>query len=301
MTVSHNSAHKADTWPALHWKEVQIVPPSAGARKLPAEASGSHYYAARETDAAFLSVATGKQKEESEKFLFYRGTGDFEAPLNVRMFGDDASHVSLQNKGAEGMRSLFVYEVRADGSVVWSMLNDLKPGETRVAEIAGNSSGTDSLAAALRSALAQEGLYEKEAAAMVKTWEDSWLKERGVRVLYTLARAWTDRTLPLAVTPAPTATVRVMVGRAEIITPPMENALRANLERYLAAPIEQRPAILASTRALGFGRFLSPALERVVTRLDGGDERKRRGWEFIGAVRAAEINRQAAIRVEAGS
>ena len=54
-------------------------------------------------------------------------------------------------------------------------------------------------------ALVEQGLYEKEARAMVNTWQDQWFAEEGTRVLYLLPRAWTDRTLPLQVSPRPTA------------------------------------------------------------------------------------------------
>jgi hypothetical protein len=45
-------------------------------------------------------------------------------------------------------------------------------------------------------------------------------------VLYLPPRAWTDRTLELQVSPQPDQVVRVMVGRAELITPSVERNLR---------------------------------------------------------------------------
>ena len=47
----------------------------------------------------------------------------------------------------------------------------------------------------LSQALVKEGLYPREATAMVDTWKSSWFAEDGTRVLYVLPRAWTDRTL----------------------------------------------------------------------------------------------------------
>ena len=64
-------------------------------------------------------------------------------------------------------------------------------------------------------ALVTAGLYPKEATAMVDTWKDQWFAEQGTRVLYILPRAWTDRTLPLDVSPRPDRVVRVM----ELLTP----------------------------------------------------------------------------------
>jgi hypothetical protein len=59
---------------ALEWNGIKLHPSSAQA--LPVERAPSRYYAARETDAAQLTVGG-----ESEKFLFYRGVGRFAVPL----------------------------------------------------------------------------------------------------------------------------------------------------------------------------------------------------------------------------
>jgi hypothetical protein len=249
--------------PALLWKQVQILPSSTPTPALPMDDTGSHYYAARETDASYVQTSTDK-KSETEKFLFYRGIGGFQAPLTVKL---DASHprsVLLTNSGSEELPSLFLCQVGADGNVLWSASERLAAGQTRASGVSyAEGVGSASLAAALRSALVRQGLYEKEAAAMVKTWETSWLHEPGLRVLYTLPRAWTDRTLPLTISPAPKALERVMVGRAEIITPAMEQALLSDVNRYIAASAEQRPQIVAETRALGMGRFTEAALRRL--------------------------------------
>jgi hypothetical protein len=284
-TIIHDVVRSAPlTPPALHWKNVEILPPSADPASLPRENSGSHYYAARETDASLLRT-TSDGKAETEKFLFYRGVAGFVAPLTVKPVGDDAAQVSLTNSGPEELRNLFVYEVRADGRLAWMPVLKLAPDETQAVALSqATGSGADSLAAALRSALVREGLYEKEAAAMVKTWESSWFNERGMRVLYTLPRAWTDRVLPLTVTPVPTSIERVMVARAEIITPQMEAALREKVDRYIAAKPEERAKIVEETRALGFGRFADVVMSRIRT---GGhpQEYYRLSWELIEATR----------------
>lgn len=271
--------------PALHWKKVGILPPSADVAALPSENSGSHYYAARETDAALLRTTTDG-KTETEKFLFYRGVASFVAPLTVKPSGDDAAHVSLTNSGAEELRNLFLYEVRPDGRLAWIAVSKLAPGESQSVALSQAETGGDKLMDLLRSALVREGLYEKEAAAMVKTWESSWFGERGVRVLYTLPRAWTDRALPLAITPAPKSIERVMVARAEVITPQMEIALREKMDRYVAAKPEERPRIVEETRALGLGRFI----EAASTRARVGQhppEYYQLSWELIQAARSA--------------
>lgn len=80
-------------------------------------------------------------------------------------------------------------------------------------------SPADGLAADMVQALKAEGLYEKEALAMVKTWRDSWFIEQGTRLFYLLPQEKTDELLPLTITPRPDEVVRVMVGRLEIMRP----------------------------------------------------------------------------------
>ncbi|WP_042725116.1 hypothetical protein [Chthoniobacter flavus] len=277
--------------PALHWPKVEILTKEEAAQvTLPFDASGSHYYAARETDASLLRVREEKKPAEQEKFLFYRGVASFETPLAVRLGSSDPKQVSLANSGSEDLRNLFLYEVRADGSLSWLTLDRLGAGETFGMDLAKpTGTGADSLAEALRKALVGQGLYEKEAAAMVKTWESAWFAERGMRVLYLLPRAWTDRTLPLTVAPAPQKIERVMVARAEIITPAMEAALQGEIERYMAAQPEKRPKIIEETRALGFGRFANSVLRRVCSTSERSIQFQTLARELLQAASAPEL------------
>ena len=103
---------------AIHWENVQILPSKqneALATALPLDQTGSHYYAARETDADYLQVSAGDSRRETEKFLFYRGIGNFRAPLTVTQSGSDADEIQLQNNGSEELRHFFVYTVRGSG------------------------------------------------------------------------------------------------------------------------------------------------------------------------------------------
>ncbi len=288
------------TRPALHWEKVEVLPPAASANTaLPVDPSGSHYYAARETDASVLRVPVAGEKTEVEKFLFYRGVAGFQAPLSVKLESVDQRRLTLTNTGAEELRSLFIYEVRAGGGT-WAPMESLKPGETRTLrldEAIGNGQLT-TLAGALSAALVREGLYAREAAAMVKTWESSWFAEPGMRVLYTLPRAWTDRTLPLAIAPAPRATERVMVARAEIITPEMEGKLLSQVEQYVSADPASRAQIVAETRALGLGRFTEPAMRRVLDAGPRSQDFATRAWELFLAANVRPAPAAATIAAE---
>jgi hypothetical protein len=259
----------------LHWDNVQLTPLSADDRKgdaqpavpaLPTSKSASHYFAARETEADLVKV-----NGEIEKFLFYRGVGNFRAPLNVTQTGAGHRSLVLANEGKEALRHLFIYQVGASGAR-FTHVQEVKSGEqaTVQLETAGDfiplNSARTQLAARMEAALVSEGLYGAEAKAMVKTWDDSWFGENGLRVLYVLPGAWTDQTLPLQLEPKPADVVRVMVGRAELITPAMESDLHREIVRYGTGASEDKTLAIEAVRALGYGRFLEPTVRRLMTR-----------------------------------
>ena len=271
VNLSSLDTRKGITNSVIRWADVKVLPtvPSGEAgTPLPSDNSASHYYAARETDANCVSVR-GSDKTEQEKFLFYRGIGNFAAPLQVSLAGGNEEQLFLFNHGKEDLAHLFVLQVRhGEGRFVYvprlpgEMNSDVKldpalkprPLPELVKEIR----------ARLRDSLVSEGLYEREATAMVNTWRDSWFEEPGLRVLYVLPRAWTDRVLPLTLEPKPRRIVRVMVGRAEVITPSMEWELLKQVVRYSDTQAAGRPQVVAATRELGLGRFLEPTTRRLM-------------------------------------
>src|SRR6185437_1186426 len=92
----------------LIWDNIKITPGSQV--KLPSEAGKSRYYAARETDAAPVRVAAGKDKSEQEKFLFYRGVGDFAMPLTVRARGK--GEFTVKNSAKEALPAFLLVRVQ---------------------------------------------------------------------------------------------------------------------------------------------------------------------------------------------
>ena len=85
--------------------------------------------------------------------------------------------------------------------------------------------------------LMDAGLYRKEADAMMQTWWASYFETPGLRVFWIVPRATVDEILPLKVSPTPKDTVRVIVGRSEILRPSFEKRLgeRPVLSRLLRA------------------------------------------------------------------
>jgi hypothetical protein len=252
----------------MRWTGVELRPGADEAKLYPLDATGSHYYAARETDAVPLRVKAPDGTEQNEKFLFYRGVAEFEAPLKIQQYGDNAEMMMLHNRAQQPLGELFLYAVRGKLAAMVPVTG-LKAGEFRqvdfnfeklarpLAEVRGE------IAAKMRAALVSGGLYEKEAAAMVRTWDDSWFAESGTRVLYTLPQQWTDGILPLTITPAPKEVRRVFVGRAEMITPAMEWTLLREILRYADGDDAAKAAATKAVQAMELGRFTAPAISRV--------------------------------------
>jgi len=206
---------------------------------------------------------------EQEKFLFYRGVANFKTPLQVTFNGGNDTNLFLRNTGTDELRHLFVLTVwRGEGKFVYE--GRVPPGQQVYTEL---KSGQDLLpldelvrriSAQMSEALEQEGLYRREADAMVKTWRESWFEEDGLRVLYVLPRQWADDTLPVTLEPRPRDLVRVMVGRAEIIPPATDWELLKQIVRYSEPDAAGRREAVANVRQLGLGRFLQPAVYKVL-------------------------------------
>lgn len=243
--------HASTARAVVDWGQVQVLPGSRA--DLPHDQRPNHYYPARETDAATLRV-TREGKTEHEKFLFYRGVGDFALPLTVRV---EAGRVVVRTTSAQSVGKVILYERRAGASGF--VTGEAPAGETRIERPAlTNANATPRQE--LKKLLVAHGLYEREAEAMLETWRDSWFEE-GLRVFYVLPREAVDAILPLKIDPKPNELARVLVGRAELITPEMERDVSEQLARFEdPAPAERD----AARREIGkYGRFADTILNQV--------------------------------------
>jgi hypothetical protein len=207
------------------------------------EKTGSHYYAARATDAAPVKVGG-----QYEKFLFYRGVASFPVPISARVAND--GEIALDYAGQHDIPKVVLFERRA-GRIGYRVANGPR-GVTMMAPPVLDGS-VDALRGDLVQMLIAQGLYPREAEAMVETWRDSWFEE-GTRLFYILPQAMSDAILPIEITPAPKQIARVFVGRIEVITPAMEIAVARAIDGN-------------DLRALAnFGRVLTPIVNRLLTR-----------------------------------
>ncbi len=256
------------------WGDVELLPGVDESKLYPTDGTDSYYYAARETDAVPLQVASYDAAyhpiQLPEKFLFYRGISKFNAPLEVCQLDDFPGQTTLANHAKQPLKAVFIYalqgdraklvhlsDIPADDSAHWLNISSPDLPWRPVAEVRAE------FTAKMRAALLSAGLYEKEAAAMVKMWGDSWFTEPGVRVLYTLPRTWADEVLPLKLTPAPKELSRVFVGRAELITPATEWAVMRELVHYAEGDDAARAAAAKAVRAIGLGRYTNSVIRHV--------------------------------------
>lgn len=222
----------------IEWTDVSVEPGTSP--DLPREDKPSRYYAARSTDATPVAV-----DDQHEKFLFYRGVGRFRVPLSARLSSD--GNVTLENCGADGVPMAIRFENRA-GRIGYRIGGAVSGSLT----LGRPSTGADfaPLRASLQNTLVEQGLFPKEAQAMIETWRDSWFEE-GSRIIYIVPSRTVNTVLPLQVDPAPSQTVRVFVGRIELITPETEQAVQA-------AMATNDPCLMDH-----YGRFLAPILARI--------------------------------------
>jgi hypothetical protein len=171
-----------------------------------------------------------KSNDEVEKFIFYRGVGHFKTDLEVTSKNDSLnflnkgeliSHVYLLNSnGSTGdIIDLGQLEANVQLGVSDKLVNQLKSTHLSQQDFIKKSRSL------IIKSLVENGLYSDEATAMLDTWEQSYLKNNGLRVLYILNRSEVEKILPMNIAPMPKTLNRVFIGRIEVLTEKEENKL----------------------------------------------------------------------------
>jgi hypothetical protein len=224
---------------------------------------------ARATDSALVRTNVG-DRELVEKFLFYRGLGAFNLPLEVRSTGpDDHLQLLVHNLDAAPQQGLFAIWVQG-GQMRFAALGDLPGGEVREVDTATTftagvplEDGVSYVKQAVAEALTRSGLYPKEAQAMVDTWEKSYFRNEGLRILSILPRPVVDMAIPIRIKPEPQQLVRVMVGRVEVLTPESEQLLEKTVAALGSKDSDARKN--AEIYLARYGRLREPVLRRVMS------------------------------------
>jgi hypothetical protein len=234
---------KAGASGAITWDSVTLAP--TGRLNLPAGDGNNHYFAARMTSSTPLRVKTDTG-EQQEKFLFYRGVSTLPIPLSATLSAN--GRVRVKNLVDQEMPTTILFERRGErvGYRIDGVLKEeatLDPPEL--------TSTIDDLGRDLEGILVAQGLYQDEAHAMIETWRNSWFEE-GSRLLYIVPPAFVNEVLPLSIKPAPAQTVRVFVGRLELITPATQKEVETAFAAHDAATLKT------------YGRFLEPILATMI-------------------------------------
>lgn len=287
----------------LHWSKVDLIPHKPN---LAIEAGNlvpnlwrvkpnDHWRFAREVDAAFVKARSRNLMDWSEfdfeKFLFYRGLGTFELPLQVKsreIKGD--VFLTLTNRDPQPLTGMVLLQVSGD-QIRIGRLENLPGRAERELPLDGTLGQPLSLGEGAHHAmkhvagvLMAAGLYEREAWAMVHSWEKSYFRTDGLRVLFILPRATTDAYIPIKITPKPTELVRVMVGRTEILTPTQERQIETWLGQLADPDFKVRNA--ASVNLAKLGRLGEPALRRVAAVSRSAEVRQRAHLLIQAAMKA---------------
>lgn len=215
-----------DSRSSLQWKGLSLA---SNTDRLPATKE-QVWLAPREVHSA---VVTEGRNQEAEKYLFYRGVGHIDAPMIIRE-KEGRLDIMPRFSSFRPFPELWVVRVQPDGRVRYTHMPPGQQGAELVTIPADSStvpSSYDDLYRELELALVKQGLFTEEARAMLETWELSYFRSEGLRVMFVLPRSWIDAQLPLSIS-APADITRVMLGRIEVVS----SFQRAQLKRLLELP-----------------------------------------------------------------
>lgn len=257
----------------LDWGRIQVL--ARDAKPALPEAPLADFTWSHARDVASNPVRVSPQgpdgvqlPDQEERFLFYRGLGNFPIDMQVdspARLGDDGGLVLTNRDPSHAGGAVFVLRVEGDRAAFLVHPEGVAPGKSLVETAPPATQPLDAYAQDLAKAMVAEldkaGLYHDESIGMVKTWARQWFRTPGVRVLYLAPQAWTDRQIPLSISPTPQETVRVMVIRVEVITRKQER-----LDLVAAADLDGVDAARARGEAYfqRLGRFAEPRLRRAL-------------------------------------
>jgi hypothetical protein len=246
---------------SIAWDSVELLPRNFA--EFPRENRANHYYAARQTASTPLQIKTSTGVQ-TEKFLFYRGVSTFAVPISATMHSDGS--LLPESLTDPAISAMLLFERRGD-KLGFRMAQP--SASSRTLDPPELNADMDSLKQSVVDMLIAQGLYQDEAQAMFETWRDSWFEE-GSRLLYIVPRPFVDSILPLSINPAPAETVRVFVGRLELVTPATQRA------------VEQALAARDRTTLARYGRFLVPILENMIAN-ERNPSRQARFREYLNS------------------
>jgi hypothetical protein len=244
---------------SLTWSGVRI-----GSNLQPVVTNDHVWTTPREVSAPVLEVPLPKElaaetsSPQAEHFLFYRGVGHLDSPVQAVSQADGPDgQVSINLSGSPKFSHGWLAEIDAAGAAAFEPVENTggaAPSSlysptfyvtANFSPASFSSANLGRLQESMREALVGAGLYPDEASAMLRTWDLSYFKSPGRRFFYIVPSDWVNQVLPLKVSGAETQVTRVMVGRIELIS----GAERAALARLAAGPCPDLSAIKQAAAA----------------------------------------------------
>lgn len=247
--------------------DVDLRPAAWSKNRLPFVDADALWNHSRAVNSAFVIDASDSRphdEREWERFIFYRGLGEAPLPIEVRAAG---GRVRATTSEPDGLKHLFILRV-AGGRAAYTYIPAIDrsrgldvpvPSLTAAAPL---DTFVRRISADVAARLMASGLYESEARATVNTWASSYFKTDGIRVLVVLPQSWTDRFIPMRITPVPTELVRVMVGRIELLDPDRERRAEAAIRDLASPDAAVRDGAFEALRAEG--RYVEPIVRRAL-------------------------------------
>ena len=249
----------------ISWNVI-VRPTNTNLGELPATSSDALWNYARDVDAAYVTAdqAGPGAPWELERFIFYRGLGDAPMPMQVRL---GSGRVTASTSEADGVRHLFVLRVEnGRGAYAYTPSLNTKAVLDQPVPAMSESRPLNEFVRQVSDDVArrlvESGLYEKEARAMVNTWASSYFKTEGVRLLFVLPQSWTDRFIPMRISPQPQQLVRVMVGRMELLDAAREQRAEDAIRDLSSS--DQAVRERGFETLLGEGRYVEPIVRRTL-------------------------------------
>jgi hypothetical protein len=257
----------------ISW-DVDVWPGNSGPASVPPTNADALWNHARDVDASYVSTVTAPGvAREWERFIFYRGLGEAPLPIQARVAGGNITATTTE---PDGVRHLFVVRIE-NGRGTFSYAPTLATGNGLRQSIPTMEGAlplgqfVERVSDAVAQRLTESGLYAKEARAMVNTWKNSYFKTDGVRLLFVLPQSWTDRFIPMHITPSPAQLVRVMVGRVELLSEERERRAETAISGLASPDPGVREQAFETLRAEG--RYVEPIVRRAAR--TSADERVR--------------------------
>lgn len=238
--------------------DIDVLDPATDETNLPAVSDANIYSHARNVASNMI-----ESRGEHEKFIFYRGLGTYQPKFDITSldgslymqapnFLDDPQANFLVDVDANGdARLMHVGQMKFYGAAIShqtieKLRDHSQPEDQTIVE--GDRAMTE-----IQDALVNAGLHFDEAAAMLATWKNGYLKVPGLRLLSILPRRNVDEILPLTISPTPDKLTRVFVSRIEILLDTEEKAIFKQVQ-------EQGLSFNVET----LGRFAEPKLRDVL-------------------------------------